>query len=303
MPTLKEYNTRLATMNGMRRVTSTMQMVAASHLHRMQREMTFPVAFGATLSSVLQVAQHIPLFAKHRFMGGGGGGTRLPPRNNVSGAEAPRPQILLIVMASDRGLCGAFNHGIAVSTHQWVEKQREQRHADIEPLYVGKKGAGLLSRDLPSPSPVLTLSVHPKISEMMPVADMLVQRFLNEDVDEVWISGNRFVNTLKHDSMIMQVLPFTGQTKPGKVLPPPLLEPADERLVDALMRQWVHYCLLMSQQHRVACEHASRVVAMTSATDNLKTMERDLKLRRNRARQTAITNELMEIIAGAEALN
>jgi len=292
-------------MNGMRRVTSTMQMVAASHLHRMQREMTFPVAFGATLSSVLQVAQHIPLFAKHRFMGGAAPGTpsTISANNKPHGGSMPVPKILLIVMASDRGLCGAFNHGIAASTRQWVEEQREQRHADIEPLYVGKKGAGLLSRDLPSPSPVLTLSVHPKISEMMPVSDMIVQRFLNENVDEVWISGNRFVNTLKHDSMIMQVLPFTGQTKPGKVLPPPLLEPADERLVDALMRQWVHYCLLMSQQHRVACEHASRVVAMTSATDNLKTMERDLKLRRNRARQTAITNELMEIIAGAEALN
>jgi F-type H+-transporting ATPase subunit gamma len=134
------------------------------------------------------------------------------------------------------------------------------------------------------------------------LSDTIVQRFMNEDVDEVWISGSKFINTLRHDYTIQQILPFTGQMQTDKTSVQPFLEPADLRLVEALMRQWIHYCLLSSQQHRVASEHASRMMAMSSATDNLTTMERDLKLRRNRARQAAITSELMEIIAGAESL-
>jgi F-type H+-transporting ATPase subunit gamma len=205
-------------------------------------------------------------------------------------------------MASDHGLCGSFNHGIAANTRQWIEAQQQNRKATIEPIYVGKKGANLLARELPSPTPTLTFSIHPKISELMPLADTIVRRFMQEDIDEVWISGSKFINTLRHDYTIQQILPFTGQLQPDTSAIQPLLEPADLRFVEALMRQWIHYCLLVSQQHRVASEHASRMMAMSSATDNLTTMERNLKLRRNRARQAAITSELMEIIAGAESL-
>ena len=294
MPTLKEYNTRLAAMNGMRRVTSTMQMVAASHLHRIQRAMPCPVAFGAALTEILKTAQRIPIFAGHRFMRGASG--------KKAAAKEPA-KILLIVMCSDRGLCGAFNHGIAVDTRQWVEEQRAQRNVEIEALYVGKKGAGLLARELPSSSPIHTFSAQPKLSELLPLADTIAQRFMDADVDEVWFSGARFINTLRHNNVVQQILPFAGEAQPQAMTSSSLLEPDDARLVETLMRHWIHYCLLVSQQHRVATEQASRVLAMSSATENLKTMEKDLKLRRNRARQTAITSELIEIIAGAESLN
>jgi len=205
-------------------------------------------------------------------------------------------------MSSDRGLCGSFNHGIATNTRQWVGAQQQKRNAQIETLYVGKKGEHLLARELPSDSPVHTLSIHPKISELMPLAETIVRRFMSGDVDEVWISGSTFINTLRHDYTIQQILPFVGKAQTDKTSVQPLLEPADERLVEALMSQWIRYCLLTAQQHRVASEQSSRMVAMSSATDNLTTMEKDLKLRRNRARQAAITCELMEIIAGAESL-
>ena len=299
MPNLKEYNTRLATMNGMRRVTSTMQMVAASHLHRMQRELKYPRAFGEALKSLLQQAACVPMFAQHRLMGG----VSAPTQKSTAGTPCATPvNILLIVMGSDRGLCGSFNHGVAASTRQWAEEQRERRDIQIETIYAGQKVAHLLARDLPSAEPICTFSAHPKSHEVQPLASAVMDRFMKGEIDEVWLSGSRFINTLRHDDSVRQIVPFAEKAPCDKLLCQPLLEPEDGRMLETLMRQWVLYRLFTAQQHRLASEHAARMVAMSSATDNLTSMEKDLKLRRNRARQAAITSELIEIIAGAESL-
>ena len=297
MPNLKEFNTRLGVMNGMRRMTSTMQMVAASHVHRMQRNIEAPSAFGTALMATLRDARNIPMFAAHRFFNSA---PALPP-NPPPGTKAPKA--LVLVMGSDRGLCGPFNHGIAASTRRWAEEQQEHRALDIETLFIGQKGARLLSRDMPSHEATQTFSAHANITDMLPLADTVLKRFMAGETDEVWISGSRFVNTLRHDTKVRQVLPFPEREQPGATQPaPPLLEPEDIRVLEGLIQQWIQYCLFVEQQHRAINEHAARMIAMSSATDNLDTMKKDLKLRRNRARQAAITNELMEIIAGAEAL-
>jgi F-type H+-transporting ATPase subunit gamma len=284
-------------MNGMRRVTSTMQMVAASHLHRMQRELTHPLAYGKALKELLQRAAYVPSFAQHRLMGGAS------PARQQSPAPAKPVNILLIVMGSDRGLCGSFNHGIAVTTRHWVEEQRERRDIAVETVYAGQKVAHLLARELPSASPAHTFPAHPKSHEMAALANAVMDRFMKGEVDEVWLSGSRFVNTLRHDDSVRQLVPFAETVPPDTPYPNlPQLEPEDPRTLETLMRQWVRYRLFTAQQHRLASEHASRMVAMSSATDNLTSMEKDLKLRRNRARQAAITSELIEIIAGAESL-
>ena len=290
MANFREYSAKLGAMSGMRRVTSTMKMVAASHLHRAQTELHLPEPFSRQLRLLSRLAR-MERFKGHRLC--------LPP------AEM-NPRILLLVMSSDRGLCGSFNNTIVREIRQWLHGQTQTRLAQVEAVYAGHKGYTALWREIPPCMKALDLTAHPHIKETEPISDFAMDGFMAGRYDEVWVASNRFVNTMTHEPMIKRILPYD----PWKVKDPPMgnggdadiLEPLDDRLLEAIVRQWVHYCVYVSQLNRAASEQASRVMAMENATVNLRRMEKELILLRNRARQAAITNELTEIVSGAESL-
>ena len=290
MPNYREFNVRLNAMSGMRRVTSTMKMVAASHLHRAQNELLFPVPFNKELRKLTALASQLPAAHKHRLC--------LQP-------SASPAKILLLVMSSDRGLCGAFNSMIVHEVRDWVAEQRASREITIEVIYVGLKGFSALHRELPACLETFDLSAHPIFQETEPISTYAMDKFMDGTYTEVWMTGSRFVNTLKHDPETKRILPIDPEAEcqaGGQLAVTPILEPADDRMLVTIARQLVHYHVFQAQLHRAASEQASRVMAMESATTNLRVMEKALTLQRNRARQATITNELTEIVSGAETL-
>lgn len=294
MANFREYSARLASMSGMRRVTATMKMVAASHLHRAQAELKLPEPFAAALWRLVPVIQQHESLASHRIF-------QPPPERDT--------RALLLVVSANRGLCGAFNNSVVREARRWTHEQRATRNTTFEALYAGQKGFASLWREIPAHAgakPVIA-SAHPQAKETMALSKCAMEAFLSGQVDEVWMIGNRFVNSMTNQVRLRRLLPYHEQptfARPEK-LPteaPRLIEPNDARMLEAITLQWVHLGVYHSLLHSVAGEHAARVMAMENATVNLRRMEKDLMLLRNRARQAAITNELTEIVSGAESL-
>jgi F-type H+-transporting ATPase subunit gamma len=292
MANFREFSARLASMGGMRRVTATMKMVAASHLHRAQTELRRPEPFAAALWKLVPVAQQ-PKFAKHRVC--------LPPPERDS-------RVLLIVMTSNRGLCGAFNTSVVREVRRWVKEQAAARGVRVEAIYAGQKGYAALWRELAPCLKAVDVAAHPQAKETAAISRHAMDAFLAKQYDEVWIAGNRFVSAMTNETSVQRLLPYQERpqiARPEKVAEtlPDLIEPNDDRMLEAITRQWVHLGVYYALLNSVASEHAARVMAMENATVNLRRMEKELVLLRNRARQAAITNELTEIVSGADSLN
>lgn len=277
-------------MLSMRRVTATMKMVAASHLHRAQAELRLPEPFTAALQGVLPVLKRKAV-AKHRVCA-------LPPEQ--------RSRVLLVVLTANRGLCGAFNSSVVREVRRWVREQTETRGIVAEAIYVGQKGYAVLKQDVSACMKPVNTTIHPKVKETAVISRYVMDNFLKGRYDEVWIAGNRFISVMTHEVELRRILPFRPVCAVGGAssveAPEPLIEPADDRIIDAVMRQWVHLDVYAALLNSVASEHASRVIAMENATLNLIRMGKEQALLRNRARQAAITNELTEIVSGAESL-
>jgi F-type H+-transporting ATPase subunit gamma len=290
MANFREYSAKLASMSGMRRVTSTMKMVAASHLHRAQTELRLPKPFVEQLRDLSRLMR-LEEFSKHRLC--------LPPPGR-------NPRVLLLVMCSDRGLCGAFNSTVIRKVREWFKTQTETRNAAVEAVYAGHKGYAALWREISPCMKALDMSAHPHIGETSPISTFAMKGFMEKRYDEVWLAGNHFVNTLTHETTVRRLLPYDlsklEKIEESRQAVSFLIEPLDNRLLEALLRLWLHYSVYYAQLNRAASEQASRVMAMENATINLRRMEKDLILLRNRARQAAITNELTEIVSGAESL-
>ena len=292
MANFREYSAQLTSMGGMRRVTATMKMVAASHLHRAQTELHLSEPFAAALLKLIPVLQQKG-FAKHRVC--------LPPPEIDN-------RILLVVMTSNRGLCGAFNNSVVREVRRWVKKQIETRGSQVDAIFAGQKGYTALRNELAPYMQTVDVTAHPHTKDIVAISRHAMDAFLAKQYDEVWLIGNRFVSTMTHETQILRLLPYQKHlpiARPEKITTtlPALIEPNDERMLETIIRQWVHLDVYNAMLNSVASEHAARVMAMENATINLRRMEKDLILLRNRARQSAITNELTEIVSGAESLS
>jgi F-type H+-transporting ATPase subunit gamma len=287
MPTYREYNARLASMGGMRRVTSTMKMVAASHLHRAQADLRKAEPYGRELARLL-LDVLAPEPPPHRLLA--------EPRQTRNG--------LLIVVTSNRGLCGAFNANVVRAARRWTDTARGRFHI-LRAACIGRKGHLGLRKDLemrgdePHPMPA-----HPAPTAAQHIVRPVCEDFLEERYDEVHLVFNRFVSPMVSRTEVERLLPVRLPPRPAGTASaqPQIREPADARLPEQILLQWLDYRLFEAMLHSVACEHAARVVAMENATTNLRRLESELTLLRNRARQAAITKELAEIVGGAEAL-
>jgi len=287
MPTYREYNARLASMGGMRRVTSTMKMVAASHLHRAQTDMKKAAAYGQELNKLL-LDVHQPEFLRHRLMA--------EPVQTHNG--------LLIVVSSNRGLCGAFNANVIRAAKRWADTERNRFHI-LRGAFIGRKGQAGLRKDIEMRgSEPFPMTAHPTANEAVHIAHDINQDFMEERYDEVHLVFNRFISPMVSRTEVERLLPVRLPPRPAgsRGAIDPIREPNSDRLQEQIIRQWVGFRIYEAMLQSVACEHAARVVAMENATCNLRQLESELTLLRNRARQASITKELAEIVGGAEAL-
>ncbi len=291
MPSLREFNERLASMASMRRVTSTMKLVAGSHLHRVQSALSKPEPFTRSLFSLIPVLLQ-PRFATSRYL--------QPPPEKGS-------RILLIAMSADRGLCGGFNTAVVRAAKEFHAKQAEREPAKIDTVYVGQKAYNALKHEFPSKMKVFKTAAQPDVTDADRITKLVMRTFHWKMYDEIWLISNHFINSMTNNCLTERLLPDARPPIPKvKAAPMPvprLIEPNDDRLLETIIHLWLQLILYYAMLHSATGELAARVMAMDNSTMNLNTMEKELKTRRNRARQASITNELTEIVSGAEALN
>jgi F-type H+-transporting ATPase subunit gamma len=288
MPTVKEYNIKLSRLKNTRKMTRTMKMVAANKLRKAQEAQRnvaeFSVALGSAMDRLLRCA---PTNDVHPLM---------------KQQNAPR-RILALVITSDRGLCGGFNNNLNRLMAKWIgENSAEDK--DVHVSFCGKRGFMYLKNKVNVLRHYEGVMHRPTFADASRIGNELQSAFLKKQFDEVWLAYNVFRTVLSQKPDIVPLLPLSlkkyeaPRTEGSDVL----LEPDAAAVMDTLAPKVVNVRLFAALADSFAGEHGSRMTAMENATNNAEELIESYTLLRNRARQAAITRELIEIISGAEAL-
>jgi len=285
MPSLKDIRKRIGSVKNTQKITKAMKLVAAARLRKAQDAITAARPYAHSLEQVIFELATVagddahPLFEQR---------------------EGDRAEILIVT--SDRGLAGSFNAQIIRAVEHFVEDELDE-FSDISLRIVGRKGREYFARrdanirgTLPAPTGETALEQSKEI------ANLLIEDFLDSNVDKVFVAFNEFKSAISQNVILTQLLPIV----PQKVESPPskdfLYEPSKKELLEHLLPLYVQIHLYRAALESVASEFGARMSAMDNATRNAGEMIDKLTLQYNRARQAAITKELLEIIAGAEAL-
>jgi F-type H+-transporting ATPase subunit gamma len=283
----KEIRTKIKSVENTRKITKAMEMVAASKMRKAQDRMRASRPYA---EKIRNVAAHLS-FAnpeyKHPY---------LIKRDVVK-------NIGLIVVSSDKGLCGGLNTNmLRLSVNQM--KNWESEGKGIAVSAIGNKGFGFMNRvGANVKSHITGLGDVPHLETLIGTIKVMLDAYENGEIDQLFISYTKFINTMKQEPVIEQLLPLTGE----KLGSPNghwdyIYEPEAKPVVDQLMMRYVESLVYNAVAENMASEQSSRMVAMKSASDNAKNVIGELKLVYNKARQAAITKEISEIVGGAAAV-
>ena len=213
---------------------------------------------------------------------------------------------MLVVITSNKGLCGAFNANIVKQVHALIDGPYSEQHraGNVRLICIGKKGNEQLSKVYPVVQYNETLLDNPEFSELAAIADYLTSEFLLHNIDKVDIVYNQFLNAATQRVTVEEFLPISNLDTESThaVNNDYIIEPSPQEVLEALIPKILKNQLYKTLSDSIASEHGARMISMTKATDNATEILRDLRLKYNNARQSSITNELIEIVSGAEAL-
>ena len=283
----KEIRTKIKSVENTRKITKAMEMVAASKMRKAQERMRAARPYGEKIRSVCANLSHANPDYKHAF---------LQKRDSVK-------NIGLIMITSDKGLCGGLNTNVMRLVVNKV-KEWEGAGAKVQGTAIGNKGFGFLQRyGIPLVSHVTGLGDKPHLDKLIGPVKIQLDAFAEGRIDALYVCFTRFINTMKQEALCEQLLPLTGE----KLGAPDsswdyLYEPDAKAVLDELLVRYVEAIVYQSVSENIASEQSARMVAMKSASDNAKKVIGDLKLTYNKARQAAITKELSEIVGGAAAV-
>jgi len=285
MSGLKEIRNRISSVSSTMQITNAMKMVSAAKLKKAQDSITATLPYSNKLSELIKNIsasvdsdESSPLFEKR---------------------ELKKP--LLIVITSNKGLCGGFNSSIIKETYS-LASEYGSNTPDL--LTIGKKGNDILRKKFNVISSHNEVYDNFSYSSVKEIAENITQRFENEEYDEIVLVYNHFKNAATQIITKEQFLPIlddSGDTSnvPGDYI----FEPNRTKILEELIPKSLAIQLFKAISDSIAGEHGARMTAMHKATDNATDLRDQLKLTYNKARQTAITNEILEIVGGAEALN
>ncbi|HKC51246.1 MAG TPA: ATP synthase F1 subunit gamma [Myxococcota bacterium] len=286
MARIREIRARVVAIKKTQKITSAMKMISAARLARAQQAAEASRAYGRKLAEVFaSVASGIEADA-HPLLARREGARKLD----------------IVLFTSDRGLCGAFNANL-IKAAQAVIEARKAEFSAISVVCVGRRGRDhARRRRLESPRAWTGISL-PNAENAREIAEYLIERFLSGASDEVVLVYARFVSAMSQVPTVTTVVPVlaAGDANAAPALPYEI-EPDPQSLLAALLPSVVQFAVLRALLENSASEHGARMSAMESATENTRELIRSLTLDMNKARQTQITTELTEIVAGAEAL-
>jgi len=286
MANLKEIRNRIASVSSTMQITSAMKMVSAAKLKKAQDRITAMRPYATKLTELIQ-----NLSAN---MGGVG--------ENSYTTVRPEKNILVIAITSNRGLCGGFNANIIKEILRLCREDFKAKKVDV--LGIGKKGGDILSKTQTMKSRHDSLFDDLNFEDTALVAVEVMEEFKKGIYDKVLLVYNRFKNAATQFITVEQFLPIVSEEiSSEKIRGDYLYEPSQSAIVKELLPKSLKIQLFKALLDSLASEHGARMTAMHKATDNATELRDQLKLTYNKARQAAITNEILEIVGGAEALN
>lgn len=287
MANLKEIRARISSVGSTMQITSAMKMVSAAKLKRAQDAITQMRPYANKLRELL-------VNLSTTLEGADGG---------AYAQEREVKKVLLVAITSNRGLCGAFNSNIIKKAKGLVEN--EYANAEVSFLTIGKKGSEFFAKN-----GFKVQSSHDGLFDDLTfentatIAEGIMQNFLDGEFDKVVLLYNQFKNAATQLVMAEQFLPVeTPAEEGGATIGDYIFEPSKEEIVTDLIPKSLKIQLFKGVLDSHASEHGARMTAMHKATDNAGELKKDLTLTYNKARQAAITGEILEIVGGAEALN
>ncbi|TWG88127.1 ATP synthase F1 subcomplex gamma subunit [Cupriavidus gilardii J11] len=287
----KEIRTKIKSVQNTRKITKAMEMVAASKMRKAQERMRAARPYA---EKVRNIAAHLaaanPEF-KHPFM----------QQRDVKRAG-------LIVVTTDKGLCGGLNTNVLRAVTNEL-RSLQNRGVDVQATAIGTKGMQFLGRiGAKVVSHVVHLGDTPHLEKLIGAIKVQLDAFTNGEVDAVYLAYTKFVNTMKQEPMVEQLLPLSAdrmaQTEEEKRAYSwdYIYEPDAQTVVEELLVRYVEALVYQAVAENMASEQSARMVAMKAASDNAKNVIAELQLDYNKTRQAAITKELSEIVSGAAAV-
>lgn len=283
MPSERELRRRLRSIRNIRQVTQAMQTVAASRMRRAQTAVTASRPFEERLRAVLN---DLGPYADEEF--------------EPLLARRPVKRALVVLITSDRGLVGAMNTNLLRATLRFA-----QTKPAVSWLPVGRKGIAAVRRiQGQSLAEFSNLGDRPTSADTSVIARVLRDEFTSGNVDEVHLAFTRFENTLRQVPTVRRILPLVPEEEDIDDLPPLqyIFEPDPRTVLSAILPRLIDVTVYQSVLDSIASEQSARMVAMRNATDNAGELIDELQLASNKARQSKITKEMLEIASGAEAL-
>jgi len=291
MASIKEYNRKLGSLKNTVKITKTMKMVSASKLRRAQEAENRAKAYAHAVNNLIfRIAESVEQEMHPLLM----------PREKVS-------RVLLLVFSSDKGLCGGFNNNLIKS----VSSKQRELEADgkgVSMAFCGRRGYLYFSERAELFKNYEDVTAKPHSRDAAEISEEMIEAFISGQFDEVHMVYNHFVSPLSQTPRIDQLLPLPMDTLEDHDAVETIKEddfisePALPELLTTLVPMLVVFKLFYALLENAAGEHGARMTAMDNATTNASKMIDEYTLLRNRARQAAITTELIEIISGAEAL-
>jgi F-type H+-transporting ATPase subunit gamma len=283
MANLKEIRNRIASVSSTMQITSAMKMVSAAKLKKAQDAITAMRPYANKLTELLQNLS-ATLDADS--------GSKYSEQRDVK-------NVLIVAITTNRGLCGAFNSNIIKQANLVAERY----DANVSVVAIGKKANDALSKNfeiISNQSPIYDDLTFDNVAE---IAEMLMEQFESKAFDKIEIIYNKFKNAATQEIMTEQFLPIEPLEGDANANLDYIFEPSKEEIVETLIPKSLKTQLYKSIRDSFASEHGARMTAMHKATDNATELRDQLKLTYNKARQASITNEILEIVGGAEALN
>jgi len=286
MANLKEIRSRITSVGSTMQITSAMKMVSAAKLKRAQDAITQMRPYANKLTELLENLS--------ASLDADDGGTYSKVRDIKN--------VLLVTITSNRGLCGGFNSYIIKSAKALMNDEFE--NVNVEVLSIGKKSSEHFTKnDFNVASTHDTLFNDLTFENVSNVAEDIMQQFVDGNYDKVVLVYNQFKNAATQIIMNENYLPIQTTSNEGEQIGDYIFEPGKKEIVEELIPKSLKTQLFKAILDSHAAEHGARMTAMHKATDNASELKKDLTLTYNKARQAAITGEILEIVGGAEALN
>ncbi|MDR2839264.1 MAG: F0F1 ATP synthase subunit gamma [Azonexus sp.] len=286
MPSGKEIRNKIKSVENTRKITKAMEMVAASKMRKAQDRMRAARPYGEKIRRVASHLSHALTEYRHPFL-----------------VNREVKAIGLILVTSDKGLCGGLNSNL-LRLAVGKMKEFDRQGLKLQATCIGNKGLGFMQRaGAKVVSQVVSLGDTPHLERLIGPVKVQLDAYMNGEIDALYIAYNRFINTMKQEPVFEQLLPLPSDTVDAKGASwDYVYEPDAKAVIDELLLRYVEALIYQAVAENMASEQSARMVAMKSASDNAKNVIGELKLVYNKARQAAITKELSEIVGGAAAV-